>query len=26
VLSNGAVPLETLDSIVREWIKTQQPK
>jgi uncharacterized protein (DUF885 family) len=24
VLSNGAVPLETLDTIVRDWIKAQQ--
>jgi uncharacterized protein (DUF885 family) len=26
VLANGAVPLETLDSIVREWIEAQQHK
>jgi uncharacterized protein (DUF885 family) len=26
VLSNGAVPLATLDAVVREWIKTQQEK
>lgn len=26
VLSNGAVPLATLETVVREWIKTQQAK
>jgi uncharacterized protein (DUF885 family) len=26
VLSNGAVPLEVLDSIVREWVQTQHQK
>jgi uncharacterized protein (DUF885 family) len=26
VLSNGAVPLEVLDSIVREWVQLQQQK